>query len=750
MGAKLGVPAGETTSKGGGRTYVRKLKKIGVTTGVYWVEAPEAEVFMLCGCPEDAVKHLMLRGLILPTERDGVTFDTGPNAILLSDVMLQNGSFSNQAEFPVLQMLYLQGMLLPDHPNNTGAKPLLVGSADQLKAQKEYIYRGNYGLVSAEEIMETGATREEAEEMMRLKLAFAFGRIRSTDELLDSIEVGSEPSEIRNGVTIRRQSLNVFEIAYGDETVTVDLNLNHTESYRSPYPLGFQNIKREYFAVVHSGQGDGWDINRPAMSSILMYQGKIYLIDAGPNISYSLMALGIGVNEIEGVFHTHGHDDHFSGLTTLIRSDHRIKYYATPLVRASVFKKLSALLSVDESTFSNYFDIQDLQFGEWNDIEGLEVRPVFSPHPVETSVLFFRTFWEGRYMTYAHLGDIASFEVLEAMIADGGAATGISKEFYGMIKREYLAHVELKKIDIGGGMIHGSARDFQEDTSDKIVLAHQSLPLSANQKEIGSSAPFGIVDVLVPDYSDNLRRIAFEYLRAYYPTVGRHDLRKLLNNQIIEFIPGSIILKKGHVNDEIVLLLTGNVESINAEESVYNILSAGGVVGEYSGMHGLHSRSTFRAVSFVQGLRLPATSYRDFIQRNRLDAKIERLYEIRQFLQTTWLFGDAISPPVQNRVAEDMELRSFGRKGETLADVNPASLYIIKKGGVERLRGNEVTETLGAGDFFGEDTAIFRIDIDQQFRTTEPTIMYEVPGEALIDVPIILWKLLETHERRTR
>jgi len=28
--------------------------------------------------------------------------------------------------------------------------------------------------------------------------------------------------------------------------------------------------------------------------------------------------------------------------------------------------------------------------------------------------------------------------------------------------------------------------------------------------------------------------------------------------------------------------------------------------------------------------------------------------------------------------------------------------------------------------------------------------MYEVPGSALTDVPIILWKLLETHERRTR
>ena len=29
-------------------------------------------------------------------------------------------------EFPVLQMLYRQGMLLPNHPNNTGVKPLLI------------------------------------------------------------------------------------------------------------------------------------------------------------------------------------------------------------------------------------------------------------------------------------------------------------------------------------------------------------------------------------------------------------------------------------------------------------------------------------------------------------------------------------------------------------------------------------------------------------------------------------------------
>jgi hypothetical protein len=38
------------------------------------------------------------------------------------------------------------------------------------------------------------------------------------------------------------------------------------------------------------------------------------------------------------------------------------------------------------------------------------------------------------------------------------------------------------------------------------VLAHRADPLTNKQKEIGSSAIFGVVDALVPDETDNLRR----------------------------------------------------------------------------------------------------------------------------------------------------------------------------------------------------------------------------------------------------
>jgi len=30
-----------------------------ITTGVYWVQVPEADLYVLCGCPADIVKHMI-------------------------------------------------------------------------------------------------------------------------------------------------------------------------------------------------------------------------------------------------------------------------------------------------------------------------------------------------------------------------------------------------------------------------------------------------------------------------------------------------------------------------------------------------------------------------------------------------------------------------------------------------------------------------------------------------------------------
>ena len=50
-------------------TRMSRIANTKIATGVFWVEVPEAELYVLCGCPADSVKHLMKAGKILNLER---------------------------------------------------------------------------------------------------------------------------------------------------------------------------------------------------------------------------------------------------------------------------------------------------------------------------------------------------------------------------------------------------------------------------------------------------------------------------------------------------------------------------------------------------------------------------------------------------------------------------------------------------------------------------------------------------------
>lgn len=725
------------------------MEKIKLTAGLYWLAIPEVELYILCGCPADSIKHLMKRGLIMGKEKDGAIFETGPNAILLSDVSVQKGDFTNLAEFAVLQMFYRQGLIIPNHPNNTGRKPILIGLKNQVAAQTKYIYRGNYGLVSKEEIMRTGVPEAQAEEMMRLKLKFAFDRISRTEDLMDTRVVDKDIIELRDGVFIRRKKFNIYEISYGNESMTVDLNLGHGERYEPPYNLGSYRIKKEYFSVIHIGEGDGWDFTRPCMGSIISFQGKLYLVDAGPNIMHSLTALGISVSEIEGIFHTHCHDDHFAGLTSIVRSDHQIKYYATPLVRKSVAKKISALMGITEERFSRYFDIHDLRFDAWNNIDGLEVKPLFSPHPVETSVFLFRSLWEYGYKTYAHMADIASFKVLEGMITDDETRSGISREYFDSVREKYLTPVDLKKLDIGGGLIHGAAIDFTDDQSERIILSHTARELTDKEKEIGSSTSFGSQDVLIPAQQDYKMQSAFHFLKSYYPETPEHELRMLLNFPIIDLNPGTILLKRGAVNRRIYLILTGVIEYIESETTIKNMLSAGTLAGEISGLKGDRAGGTFRADSYVQAIEIPCDIYLEFVKRNKMYDDIMRAHQNRRFLLGTWLFGEMVSYPIQNKIARVMEKIRF-EEGELLPEGGDPELIMIEDGEIQLYSENRIIETLGRGSFVGEESVLFDTAGFFKARATVESNCFRIPGGSLAGIPNIQWKLFETFEKRMR
>jgi len=723
------------------------IHKIDVAQGILWVEVPEANLRILCGCPADAVKHLIKRGLIVPHEVDGVSCESGPNAILLSDLPLQNEEFANLAEFPVLQMLYKQGMIIPGHPSNTGRKPMLIGSAEQVDSQMRYIYRGNYGLVSREEICQAGIPAEQAAEMMRLKLAFAFGRIRPTRDFLDTRIVGEGAVEIADAVSLRRLRPNVFAFSHRGDTVTVDLNLHPGETYDCAYPLGYHQFEPAYFGVIHSGEGDGWDVDRPCMSSIITYQGRVYLIDAGPHLARTMAALGIGIDQVDGIFQTHAHDDHFAGLTTLMGAGRRIRFFATPLVRVSVAKKLAALVGMEEEGFADYFDVRDLAFDTWNDVEGLDVMPVYSPHPVETNIYVFRALWGDGYRSYAHFADIVSFEVLQGMVSDQQGANGLDQPAFERIRAAYLVPADLKKIDVGGGMIHGNAADFRSDTSKRILLAHRAGKLTAEEKEIGSSAAFGTADVLVAGQSEGMRHHAFNYLAERLHGVPLHDLRVLVNHPMTQINPGAIILKEGEAPQEVLLLLSGQVEKIRSRDKLHASLSAGSMIGTSAMLEHRTSQYTYRAASFVWVMRIPVGLYAEVARRNGLLERMRRNAELRAFLEATHLFSAGLPVAVLGRIADAASERCF-RPGETVRGRDLQVLSVLRSGRVERAVGGKVFDVLQQRDFFGEEGAIFKVPYLSHLRVLEETAVVQIPGEPLADVPIVRWKLFERYQQR--
>ena len=747
------------------------IHKIEVARGIQWVEIPEANLRILCGCPADAVKHLIKRGLILPKQFKGVACETGPNALLLSDLSVQNGEFANLAEFPILQMLYKQGLILPGHPNNVGHKPLLIGSAEQVDSQLRYIYRGNYGLVSREEIIEAGVPAAQADEMMRIKLKFAFGSIRPTSDFVDARVVGDGAVVIADGVTLCRLAPNVFEFAYHGETIQVDLNLKPGEVYECAYPLGFRRFEPEYFAIIHTGEGDGWDVNRPCMSSIITYQGRIFLIDAGPNLATSMAAIGIGIDQVDGIFHTHAHDDHFAGLTTLMRAGRRISYFATPLVRSSVAKKLAALMGMEEEQFADYFDIRDLKVDTWNNVDGLEVMPVYSPHPVETNIYMFRALWGDGYRTYGHFADIVSLDVLQEMVTDKKDVPGLDQAAFERTRQSYLVPVDLKKVDVGGNMIHGSAKDFRDDTSKRILLAHRAGDLTSEEKEIGSSAAFGAVDILVAGQSEQLRHHAFSYLTTHLPGMPLHDLRLLVNHPMTEINPGAIILKEGETPEDVVLLVSGRVEKIRTRDNIFGSMSAGSFIGVGSVLDNRPSHNTYRACSFLRVIRLPGGVYAEVIRRNGLLDLMRRTAKLRAFLDSTPLFSEGLPATALRRIVETVKERQF-KPGESITGEDLQSINILRSGLIERVVGTnvldvltevrrverrtshervvgtKVLDVLTKHASFGEEGAIFKVPYLSHLRVREETSVFQIPGEILRHVPLLHWKLFESYQHR--
>lgn len=197
------------------------------------------------------------------------------------------------------------------------------------------------------------------------------------------------------------------------------------------------------------------------------------------------------------------------------------------------------------------------------------------------------------------------------------------------------------------------------------------------------------------------------------------------------------------------LILTGNVEHIQAGTGRQGILSAGALIGEMSALNNAPSADTYRAASFVQALRLPHSLYIGFVKKNELYGRIEKIQEKRKFLQKTWLLGYSISYLRQVMLTRAMSFHHYP-EGEIFLDKNCSDLYVVKMGKLQIYIGKDVLETLEEGDFFGEEGMLFGMPSLFKIRATEPVEICKISGNELRDIPVIRWKLFETFKKRRK
>ncbi|MBC7659405.1 MAG: MBL fold metallo-hydrolase [Chitinophagaceae bacterium] len=711
-----------------------------ITPGLMWVSIPSRSIHVQCGCPADSVKHMIQSGLI--REQDGL--ELGPNAILLSDLSIQNGQLSNMAEFSVLQMFYRQGMILPNHPGYTGQKPLIIGHPEPLEAQLDYIGRGNYGLTQ-DELQKAASSPEEADIHWRIKLSFAYGAVRPMKDIIRTLPLRELEEEIGNGVFIRRLDVNVFEFRCEDERLRIDLNLAPGESYRPTYRFRFQALTPEFFSVVNSGEGDGWDVHHPSMASIICYGPDIYLIDAGPFISYTLRSFGLSLNSVKGIFQTHAHDDHFAGLCELMLGDKKIEYYAPRIVRESVDNKLRALLNINMPVLNSFFSVQDFAAETWNNVDGLEVFPSLSPHPVETYFLKFRAMGPEGYKTYHHLADITSFQILENMIDEDTQKPGLTRELFNRIKASYLEKSDLKKIDSGGGLIHGQASDFREDKSTKIIFSHGTKPLSMTQQIYGSQAVFGQTDHLIKGHVDYRQEIAARSLHHHFPTVPFGSFYDLLNQEVLRVEPNFPIASLVKSSQDVFLILKGIVASHKVSAFSDLEYQAGYFINDEPEM----ALDELRSKGWVELLRIPARVFQAFLIRNNLSESFTSNIAKRRQLEHSQLFSPIRYSPLLHKIARSLEPFEI-KKDKVIKDFSGHYIFLLDQGKMELFNSN-YSEILLPGNFCYEDNVLLEnSSFHLKLKALEDSSGFLVPHVLVRDIPAVEWKLLEAYKRRSQ
>ncbi len=399
-------------------------------------------------------------------------------------------------------------------------------------------------------------------------------------------------------------------------------------------------------------------------------------------------------------------------------------------------------MNMPEESFHYVFDHVDLTMGEWNDIQGMKVKPVYSPHPVETNIFFFKVTLGEKSKIYAHLSDTVGLDVYEKMIGECQSGLLTTEDLQSM-RDQYLMPVDLKKVDVGGGNIHGNFRDYEKDASEKIIYAHTDehnlWPASVNN--------FGSSDILLRNEAfDFYKQRALHFLQYYFPTDKTQYLDQLWNEEVKFFQPGERIVLKDGGDSNFYLTLSGVACGGDDRQ---NEVPAGTFIGYSDKYFRGVQQDFYKAVSFVSAMSISESVMGAFLQRYSSEFAVAKHFEYLDFLSKNPLFMGTVSRAVLNRICSSVE-RVVLKMNHSTSITEIEDLYIIHSGeAILNIDGMEMLR-LKKNDHFGAAEILQRPPTPRQYEILiqKDALVFKIPHELIRSIPSVLWKVLEVNEKR--
>ena len=259
--------------------------------------------------------------------------------------------------------------------------------------------------------------------------------------------------------------------------------------------------------------------------------------------------------------------------------DRKLTVFCPRVIWRAILLKASAVFDMSVDELAEYFDYVPIVYGEEYDYAGLRILAHPSIHSVPCAIYRIRGIVDGKWKTYAHMSDILNFQRCQTLVQEGHLTTHRLAEY----KKFVMDPAAVKKIDVGARdgtedfSVHGSWRDFIEDESEHIVLAHTSTDVLDERAkvQVGQFAVAGSASDMgergIHTYQDKYRERALSYLADYLFSLletqledgdlGRHRLRSYLrilaDNEIRVIQPYTPFLKKGGQSAFVDVVISG-------------------------------------------------------------------------------------------------------------------------------------------------------------------------------------------------